>query len=421
MSEPRVTVIVLSYNNMKGLWVTLRSVLEQDWPNLELLISDDGSRQFNADTVREFIERQRSERLKSVQILHSKKNQGTVRNLRGALAAMTGEYYFNFGADDTFANSHVVTDCVEMFDIFGLEAWLVSGQMEQRASDGGRVLGNCLSVTDIGVLCAGPERLFSHLSHHCVPATVATCYRKGFAEAVNGLDPCYRYSEDHHTFMRMARQGVWPVYTAELAAIHPAGGLANGGNHYNRKVHEGFLADKRLMWKQEIDPYRSCILPHDRKQHRWRLRYEHEQRVRQLYFNEPGKRTKLKGLLLHPVVGVKYLNDGLFAEKDGLLKVTESWARTVPVMLSSLMLAQLLFAFLPSVFAVRLLLALAALAPGLFYGMRAAALGLLRGWYLLVRLRRPQKVRQKALSLPPPLPQDETFPRPRHGISPDFR
>lgn len=43
-----VSVIVLSYKNIKGIYDTVDSILKQDYDNIEIVISDDGTPNFQA-------------------------------------------------------------------------------------------------------------------------------------------------------------------------------------------------------------------------------------------------------------------------------------------------------------------------------------------------------------------------------------
>ena len=45
----KVSVIVLSYNNLGGLTHTIPSVYQQDYKNLEVILGDDGSEDYDED------------------------------------------------------------------------------------------------------------------------------------------------------------------------------------------------------------------------------------------------------------------------------------------------------------------------------------------------------------------------------------
>ena len=52
-SRPRVTAVVLNWNGLEDTLVCLRSVVRSDWPELDVLVVDNGSRQSAAPHVRE--------------------------------------------------------------------------------------------------------------------------------------------------------------------------------------------------------------------------------------------------------------------------------------------------------------------------------------------------------------------------------
>ncbi len=309
--KPLVSVILLCYRNASRIRPSINSVLQQDYPALELVISDDGSADFNEADIRAYIEQERTPNLRNYIILHSTENKGTVRNLRAALDAYTGDYYINMGADDRLAANDVISAYIDAFDTFGFNTLLVSGQMAMANEECTVTLNYALNKEDILTLCSGDsKRLFSRLSHRCLPATVATCYSRAFDSIVEGRDPAYRYSEDHHTFQRMARKGIVPVYINRITAYHPAGGVANGGSLYDPQVQESFRADKLRMWKKEIYPYWDDVLPADRKLHRKRLKLDRDNYILNSRFRSvQGKMKKLPALIAHPLLGLLHLND----------------------------------------------------------------------------------------------------------------
>lgn len=58
-----ISVVVLSYAPSKYYWRTLESVLAQTYPAIELIVSDDGSDEFELEQIEEFI------RIKKARIL----------------------------------------------------------------------------------------------------------------------------------------------------------------------------------------------------------------------------------------------------------------------------------------------------------------------------------------------------------------
>jgi glycosyltransferase involved in cell wall biosynthesis len=48
---PKISVVVPSFNQAKYLELTLRSVLDQQYPELELIVIDGGSKDENPDII----------------------------------------------------------------------------------------------------------------------------------------------------------------------------------------------------------------------------------------------------------------------------------------------------------------------------------------------------------------------------------
>ena len=56
MFNPKVTVIILSYNQDEYIADAIQSVIEQTYNNLEIIISDNGSTDNSKEIIREFLE-----------------------------------------------------------------------------------------------------------------------------------------------------------------------------------------------------------------------------------------------------------------------------------------------------------------------------------------------------------------------------
>lgn len=96
MSAPKVTVVVPIYNQALFIRETVDSVLGQDHPNVELVLSDDGS----TDGTTEILEEYAASESDRVKVVASEHNTGIAGAFNRALQACTGEYIAWLGGDD---------------------------------------------------------------------------------------------------------------------------------------------------------------------------------------------------------------------------------------------------------------------------------------------------------------------------------
>jgi glycosyltransferase involved in cell wall biosynthesis len=95
-ATPKVSVIVPIYNQLPFIRETVESVLGQDYANVELVLSDDGSTDGTQDVLREYSARD-PERVK---VVASEHNTGIAGAFNRALEAHSGEYIAWLGGDD---------------------------------------------------------------------------------------------------------------------------------------------------------------------------------------------------------------------------------------------------------------------------------------------------------------------------------
>lgn len=94
--QPRITFIVLSFNNGTYLESTLQSIAAQTLQDLEILITDDGSTDRSAELIRNFVD---SCELPCLAILWTR-NGGIARNYNSGLSRARGEFIAHIGSDD---------------------------------------------------------------------------------------------------------------------------------------------------------------------------------------------------------------------------------------------------------------------------------------------------------------------------------
>ena len=128
MSQPAiVSVIIASFNHAPYIAQSIQSVLAQSYPQVELLVIDDGS---TDDSVK---------RIEALQAIHGfdfrvQKNQGLTRTLNEAIARARGEFIAPFGSDDIMLKERLA---LQMAHVQGKpEVGMCAGNIELMNADG---------------------------------------------------------------------------------------------------------------------------------------------------------------------------------------------------------------------------------------------------------------------------------------------
>jgi len=120
---PLVSIIVPSHNEGEIIGATVNSLAEQDYPNLEIVVVDDGSTDNTPDQFPELRRRPR------VSVFRLSRRQGKSAALNFGLGVSKGEYVVFMDADSTLARD-VVTNLIAAFDSPDIGA--VSGDLGVR-------------------------------------------------------------------------------------------------------------------------------------------------------------------------------------------------------------------------------------------------------------------------------------------------
>jgi len=95
---PRVSVVIPSYNHARYVEAAIRSVAAQDYPDLELIVVDDGSTDDSLGVVRRAIE---SDRFSRVDV-RSQPNLGAAATIDRGILLSSGEYVAILNSDDLY-------------------------------------------------------------------------------------------------------------------------------------------------------------------------------------------------------------------------------------------------------------------------------------------------------------------------------
>ena len=112
----KVSIIIACYNHAKFLEQAIESALKQDYPNLEVIVANDGSTDNSYQVAKKF---------GNDITLINHKNKGVVYTRNNAIKKSTGDYILPLDADDYLASNDVISKMVSKLE--SEEAVLVYG------------------------------------------------------------------------------------------------------------------------------------------------------------------------------------------------------------------------------------------------------------------------------------------------------
>lgn len=112
----KVTIISLSYKNYKDIYKTIESVLNQDYPSLELIVSDDGYDLFPKDEIISYIEKNKQNNLLDFVVRKNDKNVGTVKHENIVCSLVENEYIIELSCGDMFYSNESVSKIVQQIE-----------------------------------------------------------------------------------------------------------------------------------------------------------------------------------------------------------------------------------------------------------------------------------------------------------------
>lgn len=219
MNEGQLSVIVLTYKHGDLLFDTLDSVLCQDYPNIQLIVAEDGAKDFDADKVERYIADHSSHNLHETLVIHSGENNGTVRNINKALEVASGEYIKLIAGDDTFSAKDVASKQIDFLKN-NPDKYLVMGEIVE--CDANMVAIANPKQPSEQVLAGSRDEMLRYFckKNSSFLATQSICFRRVFFEKYGVYDERFELIEDLPMAVRIIRENVPFGYQAYPCVNH---------------------------------------------------------------------------------------------------------------------------------------------------------------------------------------------------------
>lgn len=257
---PLISVLVLCYNNQNYIYENLKSIFEQTYPNIEVLIADDASQEFRAASLVDWINKNRTSNISKISIYENIFNIGTVSNLEMLQKKSTGEYLFNIAADDTLFDKDVLMRLYNRAQEIDSDVKIIFAETEMWDEKLQNKIGDFLGEEAINkIKNSTTEDLFAEGSWHpFFPACYL--YSRNLLDCLGNLSEKYKLIEDWPTILIALRNGIKPYYCDIRSTIKHRSTEVGHGNLINKhKILLESYRDLYDVYVYEVEPYLNML------------------------------------------------------------------------------------------------------------------------------------------------------------------
>ncbi len=303
-TNPLVSIVTPSFNQARYLEETLRSVLDQDYPNLEYIVVDGASTDGSVEIIRKYADK--------LAWWVSEQDSGQAEAINKGLSHATGEIVAWLNSDDYYLPGAIAA-AVSAFEE-NPDAVLIYADMLAVDEHGETINALHYQQMDLeDLLCFQ------------IIGQPAVFFRREALEKTGKLDPSYHFLLDHHLWLRIALQGriLHVTQTWATARYH-----AEAKNRA-RAAEFGHEAFRILDWAQRTQPELASVLAKVGRRAR-----ASAHRVDARYLLDGGQpwaalKAWMRALLIHPPTALARLNILVSAllQLSGLGRLRETYLR----------------------------------------------------------------------------------------------
>lgn len=233
--QPLFSIIVLTYLQRHLLEDCLDSILKQTYPNIELVICDDCSADFDEDDVRAYIDENKGENIRSVVIFKQPQNVGTVKNAQMGVELSSGVLFKLQAGDDMLYGE---TAMEKMAKFLSNPAVHIIAARSVACQHDGMMTGTCYPALNAvnSMIAADAQTQFELIGTQSWGEFInapAVCWKRAFFDEMGGFDLSYKYTEDWPMWLKITGAGHRITMVNELVSVYRYGGISNARSATN--------------------------------------------------------------------------------------------------------------------------------------------------------------------------------------------
>ncbi len=244
-SFPLVSVIALCHNHASFVEEALQSVMQQTYPNVELIVVDDASTDGSTSKIRAFTKQH-----PLVQCIFLETNQGNCKAFNRGLVQAKGVYIIDFATDDVMYPQRIEKQ-VGLLEAKG-DSYGVAFSDADLIDERGQLIRSYYARTVNGKLknAIPSGAVYPHLVKRQFICTPTMMMRKALLDALGGYDESLSY-EDYDFWVRSGQITKY-AFSAEILTAKREVRYSHGKTFFSKQAGNHLVSTLLICQKAKI-------------------------------------------------------------------------------------------------------------------------------------------------------------------------
>jgi alpha-1,3-rhamnosyltransferase len=223
--NPLVSIIVITYNSGNFVLETLESAKDQNYKNIELIISDDCSIDNTIDVIQNWLE-ENSTRFIRTELITTRQNTGIASNGNRGLQAAKGTWLKYIAGDDILRPA-CIKDCLDFISTNQENIECLFAQNKQFTNDQTiKINSSVIPNPDIdpfyrSVTAANDQYKMLLNVHKYWPLSTSSFFvKRDLMISLGGYDERYEYMEDLPLFLKILERGIKIYFLPKVTVLY---------------------------------------------------------------------------------------------------------------------------------------------------------------------------------------------------------
>jgi len=251
-----ITVVTLCYKNYSSIYESIDSVLCQDYPNIEYIISDDGYPGFPKEKIDKYLQHKCKSNITNCVVRSNTENVGTVKHSNLVCEITKGEYFVELSCGDSFYEPNTVSKIVKEIIENDSDIYIFSRLVCDEEGNEKHYIPHRRNVKKASTL-NGRSQYEAIVWGHFWAAGSATVYNTDYVKE-NKFDEKYFLIEDYPMFTSYTWENKIHCNYDIVSIKYRLGGVSNTPNLLIKKDMEiydkydrGLHIDELSFWAKE--------------------------------------------------------------------------------------------------------------------------------------------------------------------------